>query len=143
MEYNTVGFVPAKATSELINNYEYSLYNLLPGQYTIRLKQLDIDNKSAYSKIILLDIASDKFQTQLFPNPIQHNGNITIFNPKAQQVTIMIYDCIGKQIMTICNENLNRGSFDFKMSSEQLPNGSYYCVVRAGNDKQVIAFNIK
>lgn len=143
LEYNTVGFVPAKETSELINNYEYSLYNLLPGQYTIRLKQLDIDNKSAYSKSILLDIASDKFQTQLFPNPIQHNGNITIFNPKAQQVTIMIYDCIGKQIMTICNENLNRGAFDFKMSSEQLPNGSYYCVVRAGNDKQVIAFNIK
>ncbi len=143
IEYNSLNFISAKMSNALINNYEYTINDLSPGQYTIRLKQLDIDNKSSFSNSIQLNIISDQLQTQLYPNPSQSNCTLNIYNPQSQHVTVIIYDCLGKQLMSILDENLNKGAMDLNIATDKIPSGSYYCVVRAGNEKQVIALIVK
>lgn len=137
-DYKTADFVMAKTGSSLINTYEYTLKNLVPAQYTLRLKQVDIDNKFSYSNEIQLNIISDKLQAVLYPNPNQGYSHVSIYNPQSQRVTVELYDVLGKQLRTVFNDNSKQGPLNMNISTDSLGRGSYYIVVRAGNEKQVV-----
>ena len=143
LDYTTIDFVSAQMTSSLVNNYQYTFNNLSAGEYTIRLKQWDIDHKYTYSNSIQLNIASDKLQTQLYPNPTQGNCVLNVYNPKTQHVSVKLYDYLGKQVASILDANESRGSKEIKLATEKMPKGSYYCIVRAGSDRKVITLLVE
>lgn len=70
---------------------------------------------------------------QNFPNPFNPSTTITFYLPEAQHTILKIYNVLGKEVMTVVNENLAAGyhSVDINMSNE--PSGVYLYSLSAGS----------
>lgn len=105
-----------------------SIYNFLDesvksGWYFYRLKQIDLDGTSTYSKTIRVYITPKEFQFSSFPNPVQNELNIEsdfVFT-QAQIEVLSLLGQIVQEKQIIYNSN-NR----YKISlNESLENGTY------------------
>ncbi len=93
IHFNTIGTVPASGNSSYTKNYTYTDKNITGINY-YRLKMVDLDGKTEYSKIIVISNRGKK-QMSVFPNPafdhitvsgIAANGLITILNSNGSRV---------------------------------------------------------
>ncbi|MBL0106508.1 MAG: T9SS type A sorting domain-containing protein [Ignavibacteria bacterium] len=64
--------------------------------------------------------------SQNYPNPFNPTTNLEFQIPKSQFVTLKIYDLLGKEIVTIVNENLNTGTYRYKFNGSNLASGVYF-----------------
>ncbi len=133
--YSTVGFVEGSGTSTNIKSYSYTDANLQAGKYTYRLKQIDLDGTSAYSKEIEVDVAqiSSYALDQNFPNPFNPSTSISYRIPEASDVVIKIYDVMGTEIATLVNAKQEAGAHSVVFDAAKLSSGSYIYTIKAGN----------
>ena len=136
--YTKIGEVKAVGNSIVTNNY--SLVDLLPSLNSTnyyRLKQVDLNTKYSYSPVLAVDfnnnfnaIHASSGIVNVYPVPSKENINITLNNSYKGDVTINIYNLVGKLILTssgtISNENqitqnisnLNTGVYLIEVSSK-------------------------
>lgn len=133
--YSTVGFVEGSGTSTNIKSYSYTDANLQAGKYTYRLKQIDLDGTSAYSKEVEVDVAqiSSYALDQNFPNPFNPSTSISYRIPEASDVVIKIYDVMGTEIATLVNAKQEAGAHSVVFDAAKLSSGSYIYTIKAGN----------
>ncbi len=95
--------------------------------------------------------ANSKLETfsllQNYPNPfnpttrinyviasIQRRDAINRVSTKdAVQVSLKIYDALGREVATLVNENQTPGEYSVQFEAEELPSGIYFYTLRAGN----------
>ena len=53
--------------------------------------------------------------------------------PEKNNVTIKVYDVLGKLIKVLMNENKNAGSYSVNFDGTNLPSGVYYYDIKAGS----------
>lgn len=72
---------------------------------------------------------------QNYPNPFNPETIISYQLPKAEQVTLKIYDVLGREVATLVNEQQQAGKYNSKFSiqSSQLPSGIYFYRINAGS----------
>lgn len=76
----------------------------------------------------------DKFSlSQNYPNPFNPKTIIRFQIEDLRLVTLKIYDILGKEIVTLVNEKLQPGSYEYKFDGTNLPSGVYYYKLDAGN----------
>ena len=63
---------------------------------------------------------------QNYPNPFNPTTTIKFQCPKRSNVTLKIYDIIGREMETIVNKNLNAGSYSAEFNGEGLSSGVYF-----------------
>jgi hypothetical protein len=122
----TVGNVQSKAingTSTLPLSYEYTDYNNTKGVSQYRLKQIDLDSKSAFSPIRSVRGDGQKGKTIVYPNP-SSDGKINIVFEDAGTVRdVSVMDMSGRMIRqwkgitnnNIQMENLNAGFYSVRI----------------------------
>ncbi|MCX6165285.1 MAG: T9SS type A sorting domain-containing protein [Ignavibacteriae bacterium] len=77
---------------------------------------------------------TDKFElSQNYPNPFNPTTNIKYQIAKNSFVTLKIYDVLGKEIVTIVNENQTPGSYSIDFNATQYPSGIYFYKIYADN----------
>ena len=69
---------------------------------------------------------------QNFPNPFNPSTKITYSIPKANFITIRIYDMIGREVQLLVNEFQNRGTYTINFDAEKLSSGIYLYRLQAG-----------
>lgn len=69
---------------------------------------------------------------QNFPNPFNPSTKITYSIPKANFITIRIYDMIGREVQLLVNEFQNRGTYTINFDAEKLSSGIYLYKLQAG-----------
>ena len=69
---------------------------------------------------------------QNFPNPFNPETNIRFTLPEAGNVTLKIYNILGKEILTLLNEDRNSGTYTVSFNPEQygLASGVYIYKIR-------------
>jgi hypothetical protein len=78
---------------------------------------------------------------QNYPNPFNpstnikfqipcHSGSTT--NNLPRQVTLKVFDVLGKEIITLINEKLDAGLYQVQFSGYQLPSGIYFYKLETG-----------
>jgi hypothetical protein len=117
-----------KGNSTTINNYSFTDTEQNNQQVYYRLRQVDIDGRFEYSKIISVDNCSTNINLfTISPNP--SNGNITVkINGLTGLQQLQIYNAVGqfvKKVQVIQNKNIS--IFD-------LPNGLYF--IKLKNNSQ-------
>jgi serine protease len=63
---------------------------------------------------------------QNYPNPFNPVTKINFAIPKNEFVNIKIYDVLGREIMTLVNEKMNAGYYEFNFDGSALSSGMYF-----------------
>lgn len=104
------------------------------------LVRLSVDSLDKTNSILPLNIQSDAFDCQIYPNPTHDMFNISAVLPKTELVQIRMVDLRGKIVLqeVLGNQNSIQNTIDIG----ELSNGVYILQIQAGN-KQVIRKVIK
>ena len=134
-QYQKIGFVPGKGTTTETQNYIFRDEDLLSGSYTYRLKQLDFDGSFAYSDEVEVEITQPEvfYLGQNYPNPFNPSTNIEYSIPQDGNVSLKVYDILGKEVATLVNEYQQAGTFDVVFNGANLASGVYYYQLTAGD----------
>jgi photosystem II stability/assembly factor-like uncharacterized protein len=132
-----IGSVPGTGNSSIPKDYSFiDKSYLLPGNYSYRLKQIDIDGKSSYSNVINVEINTipkNYFLGQNYPNPFNPTTTISYSLPKSGNVKLTVYNSIGSKVATIANEYKLAGNYSVKFNSSTLASGIYFYRLESGN----------
>jgi hypothetical protein len=67
---------------------------------------------------------------QNYPNPFNPSTAIKYNLPKAQMVTLKVYDILGQDVATLVNERQNAGYYNVSFSAARMASGVYFYVLR-------------
>lgn len=121
--FTTIGRVNPK--SGIRNEYEFVDNTPAAGTNYYRLKQVDLDGRFMYSKILILRSDLDKFVVKTGPNPFSANINIYYQLEKEEAILVRMYDQGGrivKQYTTRGGAGVNTYTIN---DLNSLPRGNY------------------
>jgi len=76
----------------------------------------------------------DKFNlSQNYPNPFNPATKINYTIPINGLVILKVYDVLGKEVATIVNEVKNAGSYTVNFNASNIPSGTYFYRLEAGD----------
>ena len=70
---------------------------------------------------------------QNYPNPFNPTTKIVYHIPENADVTIKVYDMLGKEITTLVEEYGEAGRYEVEFDATGLPSGMYLYRIQAGN----------
>jgi hypothetical protein len=68
------------------------------------------------------------------PNPANGNISISFFMTATSHVNLVLFDALGRTIETLCDQTISSGFHNFEWSSENVPAGSYFYELSAGEE---------
>ena len=105
-----------------------------------RLKMIDEDGTTTYSKIVaLINDETSLLITSLWPNPVQSNATISVSVAKAGKVNFTIADLSGK-IVKQWNASMTEGNNNIPVNTDGLASGIYHVIAASDNNKIVFRF---
>lgn len=127
VNYSTIGSVQGNLNSTSDQQYSFKDPNPVKVSY-YRLRQIDINGRSTYSRIV--SISRENYYTlkALFSNPVRNSLKLNIETPQPGNINLLIVDVSGRSILTemvSCHKGVNTYFKDLS----NLPAGSYYLVL--------------
>jgi hypothetical protein len=126
--WTVLSFVAGAGNSQTQNDYQYLDQNLPAGTYYYRLRQVDYDGNSAFSKVVPVtfdgDLALELKQNR--PNPFNSYTSISMVIPKSGRVQLMVYDQMGRPIQQLMDEEKMPGTYSVTFNRNGLSSGIYY-----------------
>jgi hypothetical protein len=126
-----IGFVQGHGSSNSPKKYSFIDNTVSPGnKYSYRLKKVDNDGSTSYSKIIDVQtgvIPNGFILNQNFPNPFNPSTTIEFafaINTKAE---LNVFDVLGKKVAELFNNNAEAGRiYEVQFNASNLSSGIYY-----------------
>jgi hypothetical protein len=97
----------------------------LPGD-TIRLRYSQAPCLSVGISPIGTEVPSEYMLEQNYPNPFNPSTNITFSIASNALVKLVIYDAQGKELVTLLNENITAGKYNYSFNAAGYPSGVYF-----------------
>jgi photosystem II stability/assembly factor-like uncharacterized protein len=134
-DFVSLAFIKGQGTTQEAQAYSYVDKNVESGNYSYRLKQIDLDGKTKFSNIVEVEIkVPNKFElSQNYPNPFNPTTTISYEIAKETNVSLKVYDVIGNEIATLVNEAKPAGTYQVVFDASNLSNGVYLYKIQAGN----------
>jgi len=139
--WERIGFVEGNGTTTERKYYSFT-DRPDPGKYKYRLKQIDFDGLFEYSSEVEAEILSPLVFSleQNYPNPFNPSTKIKYTVPdviasgakQSQEVTIKIYDVLGREVTILVNEEKEAGRYEVEFNAASLPSGIYFYRMEAG-----------
>jgi Secretion system C-terminal sorting domain len=122
-DFTEAGRVLAAGNNNNASKYEFIHSGIGQQSYYYRIKQVNADGKSAYSKTIRLNVASFKAAT-LYPNPVKDKTTINFSLQQSSSVTVHIINAAGLLVYSTA-QRYGKGDHTMKLDLSVLPVGSY------------------
>ena len=134
-DWEEIRFVQGNGTTTEKHTYSFYDENVLPGIYKYRFKQIDFDGSFKYSEEIVVDVTPPAkfYLEQNFPNPFNPETNISFTIAQESNVSIKLYDIIGREIKVLVNENKKPGYYTIKLKGGELSSGVYFYRLTTGS----------
>ncbi len=101
------------------------------------LNYAKIDGKTYGTLVSVEDesllIPSEFNLSQNYPNPFNPSTIIAYSIPQRSNVSLKIYDIVGKEIATLVNEQKEAGLYEIKYDASKLSSGVYIYSIQAGD----------
>ena len=141
INYFKIGEVKGHFNSIVTNNYK--LVDPTPSLSAVnyyRLKQVDVNNKFTYSPVVPVDFNNDIITinhslgsvVNVYPVPATENINISLNNSYNGDVTINIYNLVGKLILTNTG-TISTNNSEISQNISNLNTGIYLIEVASKN----------
>jgi len=128
-----------------INDTTYLFTGLLPNMnYWWRVKALNSAGWGDYSEVrtfSTLFVGMDDGESQIptkfnleqnYPNPFNPATTIAYSIPKESQVSLKIYDVMGREVVEVVNGRQSAGSYNVEFDASSLASGTYLYKLTAG-----------
>ncbi len=87
---------------------------------------------------LISSVIPDNFSlSQNYPNPFNPTTKINFSIPKQGLVTMKIYDVLGKEVMTLVNEQKSAGSYEVEFNASNFSSGIYFLRMESGEFKDL------
>jgi hypothetical protein len=71
--------------------------------------------------------------SQNFPNPLNPTTTIRFELPKESHVTLIVYNLLGQEVLTVIDEVRTAGKYDVRMDGSSLSSGVYFYRLQTNN----------
>ena len=131
--WTVLNFIAGAGNSQTEKDYQYLDQNLPAGTYYYRLRQVDYDGNSSFSKVVpvTFDGGMALELKQNHPNPFSNYTSISMVIPKAGRVQLMLYDQMGRPIQQLMDEEKMPGTYTVTVNKNGLSSGIYYYKMNA------------
>ncbi len=130
----TLGFVRGAGTTTEAQSYSF-VDASASGRVFYRLKQVDFDGQFEYSNIIEVNAGTPKTFAleQNYPNPFNPSTAISYQLPVAGNVSLKVFDMLGKEVATLVNARQDAGAYTVNFNANNLSSGVYFYRLQSGN----------
>jgi len=133
-DWTTLGRVTGEGKDE--TTYRYVARDLVPGEHRFRLKRVEPNGKTEYTDPLTAQKSMDTAVrlTPPSPNPVRTRATFAFAVRSAQQVTIKMYDVMGREVRTVyrgtppAEENQT-----VRLQGDELAAGVYFVRLIAGD----------
>ncbi|MGD8781551.1 MAG: T9SS type A sorting domain-containing protein [Ignavibacteria bacterium] len=133
--WEKIGFVNGHGNSNSPKSYSFTDTPTGGTTFKYRLKQIDFDGAYEYSDEVevSLDAITEYSLEQNYPNPFNPTTTIKYQIPETGNVTLKIYDVLGREVKTLVNETQIIGVYSVEFNASKLASGVYISRLTAGN----------
>jgi hypothetical protein len=127
-------FVDGAGTTSNLQRYSYRVEDLTLGQHTFRLKQVDTEGTTSFSKEVSVRVGlSGQYTLKAYPNPISQQATIEFAVKDAQDVTVEVYNTLGQRVEVLHQGTVSAERLQtVKLQADDLASGLY--IVRMRGD---------
>lgn len=128
-----IGFKAGAGTTESTTTYRFTDADP-PFATTLfyRLRQLDRDGTFEYSTVARVHVTPSAVAfLPSAPNPFQASTRLRYEMPASGQVTIQVFDMLGRQVATLASEEKAAGRHEVAFDASGLAAGTYFVRLRA------------
>ena len=136
-EWKTLGFISGKGTTNEFQVYSFSSpITHFASLISFRLKQIDLDGSFSYSDVLTINTeksVESPHQISLvgnYPNPFNPSTIIKFQLNKKSQVTVSIYDQLGRKVETLLDSEISQGNHEIEFKSKSYSSGLYFYQIR-------------
>ena len=140
----SLGRTAGAGTTSEAQTYRLRAADLAPGTYRFRLRQVDLDGTSVVASEIEfgLDLAEPARVSAVWPNPSADQARLSLATARAQQVTVTVYDALGRRVGVVLDEQVAAQSARDLALPADLPAGLYVAEVRGERFREVRRFHV-
>ncbi|NBC85305.1 MAG: T9SS type A sorting domain-containing protein, partial [Bacteroidetes bacterium] len=140
-----LGDVDGQGSTSETTSYRFATETLEAGTHTFRLKQVDVDGTSSFSKEVTAQIQmqADLKLKAPAPNPVRDQISVTFGVRDAQPVQLSVYDMLGRKVATLYNGTPTPGQTQtVQRSVRGLASGRYFVRLEGGAKPVVQSFTV-
>jgi len=140
--WQKIGFVNGFGNCNSEKNYSFIDQPLGGKEFKYKLRQIDFDGTYDFSSeiIVMLD-EINKFQLeQNYPNPFNPFTTISYQLPVSGQVTLTVYDLLGRKVEELVNDFQESGFYAINFNGINLPSGTYFYKLECGTFSETKKF---
>ncbi len=133
--WERIGFVEGAGSTVDPVNYSFIDKDKLNGILSYRLKQIDFDGTTEFSKVVEVTIentVSEYSLEQNYPNPFNPTTKIEFRSQSSELTTLKVFNALGGEVATLVNKILPAGEHSFNFNAGELPSGIYFYKIQAG-----------
>lgn len=142
IHFSVVGKLPGTNPGSGEANYTFTHHGITGPLYYYRIRQVDIDGRFTYSKILTISTGRREDQMVLLNNGGFGEIGVSIYNKQAGNATIMMVDAAGHQLYRQ-KLKLNTGNNIVSMPDPFTAAGLYYLILIRDNGSKTVAKYIK
>ena len=130
-----IGFVNGNGNSNSPKDYLFEDKTVTAGKYSYRLKQIDNDGEFEYSKAIEIEfgVTGTYELSKNNPNPFNQTTRIVYQLPEKGNVTLKVFDMLGKEIATLVEDYRDEGRYEVEFNASEFSSGAYFYRIQAGS----------
>ncbi|WP_276479872.1 T9SS type A sorting domain-containing protein [Paraflavitalea pollutisoli] len=129
-DFETIGKIAGKGNTTTVSQYSFKTGHYQAGNNYYRLKQIDLDGRLEYSRVVTIAVADANTSITLAPNPATGKVTLRFGHPHSKPVTVVITDASGRQAKqqviqpgnttsTIYLNSLNKGIYSLTVKDQQ------------------------
>lgn len=139
-EWIYAGFINGYGNTNSAKEYIFTDNKLATGKYKYRLKQIDFNGsfeKYELQSEVIIGVPGKTDVSQNYPNPFNPLTNIDYEIASDANVSIAVYDVMGKLVKQIVNEFKPAGYYTAEFDASNLASGVYFYKLVSGDFNQV------
>ena len=133
--WKTLGFVDGAGTTTTPQSYRYVTSSMRSGEYSFRLRQVDVDGTPTLTDPIRVRIGQDGALqlSSVAPHPVVGESTFNLTLDASRDVTVALYNMIGQRVSVLHEGTVQAGSpFPLSIDAASLSSGRYLLRISGG-----------